>query len=173
MSQATTEPTVLGELDIQISDADIQDAMTRIPGYLDISVEDFQEVYRLAFAHAMERMLQDSSAEQIMLPTITALGPGDSLELAANRMAKESASLAVVVDTAGKVIGVVTESDFLGVLDSEGLMGLLAGELQRTADLRERLARLRCADIMSAPAITIHRRASARQMLQTFKTSHR
>jgi CBS-domain-containing membrane protein len=44
----------IGEL--ELSDEDILDAMQHIPGYLDISTEDFRIIYHLALQHALERL---------------------------------------------------------------------------------------------------------------------
>jgi len=40
----------------ELSDEDILDAMQHIPGYLDISTEDFRIVYHLAWRHAVARL---------------------------------------------------------------------------------------------------------------------
>jgi CBS domain-containing membrane protein len=42
--------------ELELSDEDILDAMQHIPGYLDISTEDFRIIYHLAWQHAMERL---------------------------------------------------------------------------------------------------------------------
>ncbi|MDP1653510.1 MAG: hypothetical protein Q8L56_12395 [Rhodocyclaceae bacterium] len=42
--------------EIELSDEDILDAMQHIPGYLDISTEDFRIIYHLAWRHAMARL---------------------------------------------------------------------------------------------------------------------
>jgi CBS domain-containing membrane protein len=39
----------------ELTDADILDAMQHVPGYLDISTEDFRVIYHLAWRHAVER----------------------------------------------------------------------------------------------------------------------
>ncbi len=39
----------------EISDSDIYEAMEEIPGYLDITPEDFREIYRHAFQHAYQK----------------------------------------------------------------------------------------------------------------------
>lgn len=39
-----------------LSDEDILDAMQHIPGYIDISTEDFRVIYHLAWQHAMQRL---------------------------------------------------------------------------------------------------------------------
>lgn len=40
----------------ELTDEDIIDAMQHIPGYLDISTEDFRIIYHLAWHHAIERL---------------------------------------------------------------------------------------------------------------------
>ena len=42
--------------ELELSDEDILDAMQHIPGYLDISTEDFRIIYHLAWQHALERL---------------------------------------------------------------------------------------------------------------------
>lgn len=42
--------------ELELDDADILDAMTRLPGYVDISTEDFRALYHLAYRHATERL---------------------------------------------------------------------------------------------------------------------
>jgi len=42
--------------ELALSDDDILDAMQHIPGYLDISTEDFRIIYHLAWQHALERL---------------------------------------------------------------------------------------------------------------------
>ncbi|MHB1429302.1 MAG: hypothetical protein ACYC5U_03940 [Rhodocyclaceae bacterium] len=49
-------PIGLDSDEIELSDEDILDAMQHIPGYLDISTEDFRIIYHLAWQHAMERL---------------------------------------------------------------------------------------------------------------------
>lgn len=40
----------------ELTDDDILDAMQHVPGYLDISTEDFRVIYHLAWRHAMARL---------------------------------------------------------------------------------------------------------------------
>ncbi|WP_343031232.1 hypothetical protein [Thermochromatium tepidum] len=51
-------PSALDEL--ELSDADILEAMREIPGYLDISTDDFRAIYHLAYRRARERLLSGS-----------------------------------------------------------------------------------------------------------------
>jgi CBS-domain-containing membrane protein len=40
----------------ELTDEDIIDAMQHVPGYLDISTEDFRVIYHLAWRHAVDRL---------------------------------------------------------------------------------------------------------------------
>jgi hypothetical protein len=40
----------------ELTDEDIFDAMQHVPGYLDISTEDFRVIYHLAWQHAVARL---------------------------------------------------------------------------------------------------------------------
>jgi len=51
MTPAEPEP-----LELELSDEDILDALAHVPGYIDISTEDFRIVYHLAWRHAVERL---------------------------------------------------------------------------------------------------------------------
>ncbi len=52
--------TGVDDLDVghepELTDEDIIDAMGHIPGYLDITTEDFRIIYHLAWHHAMVRL---------------------------------------------------------------------------------------------------------------------
>ena len=40
----------------ELTDEDIVDAMQHVPGYIDISTEDFRIIYHLAWRHAVARL---------------------------------------------------------------------------------------------------------------------
>lgn len=54
----TTDDTgrIDAEHEPELTDADILDAMQHVPGYLDISTEDFRIIYHLAWRHALARL---------------------------------------------------------------------------------------------------------------------
>lgn len=56
-NQTPADPAAFdAEHEPELSDEDILDAMQQIPGYLDISTEDFRVIYHLAWRHAVERL---------------------------------------------------------------------------------------------------------------------
>lgn len=58
-TSAEESPAVLDlDHEPELTDEDILDAMAHIPGYLDISTEDFRVIYHLAWRHAIARLKQ-------------------------------------------------------------------------------------------------------------------
>ncbi len=60
----TTDPdhrAAVDQFELELTDEDIIDAMQHIPGYLDISTEDFRVIYHLAWRHALARLRGESS----------------------------------------------------------------------------------------------------------------
>ena len=63
-----------------ISDSDIYKAMEEIPGYLDITPEDFREIYRHAFQHAYQKQLTGRYAlEPECAGNADTTGPSDTV----------------------------------------------------------------------------------------------
>jgi CBS-domain-containing membrane protein len=52
----TQNVAIDAEHEPELTDEDILDAMQHIPGYLDISTEDFRVIYHLAWRHAVARL---------------------------------------------------------------------------------------------------------------------
>ncbi|WP_371322401.1 hypothetical protein VX159_08190 [Dechloromonas sp. ZY10] len=49
--------------ELELTDEDILDALTQIPGYIDISTEDFRTIYHLAWRHAVARLRAEQRGE--------------------------------------------------------------------------------------------------------------
>ncbi|MCE1240405.1 MAG: hypothetical protein LWW83_10835 [Azonexaceae bacterium] len=57
MTDDTIDPAAIdADHEPELSDEDILDAMQHMPGYIDISTEDFRLIYHLAWRHAMARL---------------------------------------------------------------------------------------------------------------------
>ena len=70
-----------GVPDLELSDEDILDALKRIPGYVDITTEDFKEVYALAHRHAEDRLLGALRAERLMHAGVAPLAPPATIRI--------------------------------------------------------------------------------------------
>ena len=98
---------------VEISEQDVIEAMKAIPGYLDITPGDFKEVYQAAYALAVKRLLTSLKAADIMTKPVQLVGQEMDLVQAAALLAEKMISGAPVVDHEGKIVGVVSEKDFL------------------------------------------------------------
>jgi len=72
----------------ELTDDDVYDAMGRLPRYLDITTNDFRALYRLAFAHAVERLVGGLSAKTLMRAELQTLLPEFTLGHAAQVMVR-------------------------------------------------------------------------------------
>ncbi len=156
---------------IDLKDEDIYEAMKSIPGYLDITPGDFKEVYRLAYRHALERLSRVVTAREVMTREVVAVGPDTPLAEVAAAMGKAGISGVPVIDSAGKVVGVISEKDFLthmGVTEPKNFMSLVASCLQSRGCVALPIKKQLAADIMTSPAVTVGLETSVREIAALF-----
>ena len=144
---------------LELSDEDIFDAMKQISGYLDITPGDFKEIYGIAFQHALNRITRAVEAKDVMNPDVVDVTPGTHLKEVAEIMGRHAISGVPVVDEDQKVVGVISEKDFLsqmGIQKNITFMSVVAecliGNGCMAVDIRGKSA----ADIMTSPAITVY-----------------
>jgi hypothetical protein len=53
--------------DLELSDADIRDALARVPGSIDLSTGDFAIVYHPAWRHAVARLRQQQAGAAALI----------------------------------------------------------------------------------------------------------
>ena len=143
---------------IDLKDEDIYEAMQGIPGYLDITPGDFKELYNLAYRHALERLSRAVTAAEIMTTDVVAVNPDTPVAEVAAAMGRRGVSGVPVVDAGQKVVGVISEKDFLtrmGVKDAKNFMSLVAGCLKTKGCVALPIKSALAADIMTSPAVTV------------------
>jgi CBS domain-containing membrane protein len=143
---------------IDFTEDDILEAMRAVPGYLDITPGDFKEVYRLAFQHALERLSRDVTAAEIMTTDVVTVNPDTPVAEVAAAMGRRGVSGLPVVDTEPKVVGIISEKDFLthmGVTEPKNFMSLVAGCLKTKGCVALPIKKVLAQDIMSSPAVTV------------------
>lgn len=155
---------------VELSDEDVLDAMRHIPGYLDISTEDFRAIYRLAHAHAMERMLTRISAAALMLTGIAPVRPAMPLGEAARQLLQQGLKSLPVVDEAQTVIGILTETDFLRCFGAGSALELLLRLEEALPATGRRCRETTVARTMTAPAVTVGQEARADEILRAFRS---
>lgn len=154
--------------ELELSAEDVLDAMQHIPGYIDISAEDFQEIYHLAHRHSLQRLFGNVNAGNLMRVGIEALPQDMMLDQAAASMARQGLKSLPVIDSNGRVAGMLTETDFLRRLKADTFMELL---LRLVADIdgfshccHETPVRV----AMTASPVTIEEHASFFQIIKAF-----
>jgi len=143
---------------MEIKEEDILEAMRAIPGYLDITPGDFKEVYRLAFQHALERLSRAVTAAEIMTTDVVAVMPDTPVAEVAAAMGRRGVSGVPVVDAEQKVVGVISEKDFLsrmGVVEPRNFMSLVANCLVTKGCVALPIKVALAGDLMSSPAVTV------------------
>ncbi len=155
--------------EVELTDEDVLDAMRQIPGYLDISTEDFRAIYHLAHTHALGRMFARIRAHDLMLSTPTALRAPMRLREAAEQLVAQGRKSLPVVDEQSTVVGILTETDILRCLGAASVLELLLGVTDRPYDMGARCDHATVAGTMSAPAVTVYEQARFDAMLQAFR----
>jgi len=142
---------------VDISDDDVMAAMKAMQGYIDITPADFREVYRVAYAMAQERMMTALKATDIMSAPVHVVRRDTDLIAAATLLAEKGIAGAPVTDPAGRIVGVISEKDFLrrmGAGRSGSFMQVVARCLGDTGCVATPMQNRTAGDIMTAPPIT-------------------
>ena len=156
---------------VELQDEDIYEAMKSIPGYLDITPGDFKEVYQLAYRHALERLSRAVTAREIMTREVVVVRPDTTLAEVAEIMGMKGISGVPVVDPNGKVVGVISEKDFLthmGVHEPKNFMSLVASCLKSKGCVALPIKKREAADLMSSPAVTVGPDTSVKEIAAIF-----
>ena len=158
MPDAHDKPEPTPTSGVELQEEDILEAMRAISGYLDITPGDFKEVYRLAFQHALERLSREVTAAEIMTTDVVTVTPDTPVAEVAAAMGRRGVSGVPVVDAAQKVVGVISEKDFLtrmGVQDAKNFMSLVADCLMTKGCVALPIKVALAGDIMNSPAVTV------------------
>lgn len=165
---ADSERDDLSEL--ELSDADIIDAMRAIDGYLDISTEDFRTIYHLAHRHALERVFNDIAAHALMRSGFTPLRAETTLDVAARALVTQGYKGLPVVDADRSVVGILTETDFLRRLESDSFLHLLPCIVEQPGAFAHRCHETPVREAMSAPVVSVAENAGFRDIVKAFHT---
>lgn len=142
---------------VDISEQDVFEAMKRIAGYIDITPSDFKEVYLTAYSLAMTRLCNSLTAANIMSKPVLSVEQEMALIDAAHLLAEKQISGGPVVDRNERVIGVVSEKDFLkemGFGETPSFMQIATHCLNSKSCMIGKLRNRTVGDIMTRPPIT-------------------
>jgi len=151
-----------------LADEDILEAMQQIPGYVDITTEDFREVYHLAHRHAVDRLLGGLRAATLMRTDLAPLAPDMPLDEAARALVRSGYKGLPVVDADRRVIGMLTETDFLRRLQADTFLELLLRLIEDPGGIRHRCHETPVSEAMTAAAVSVRADAGFRDMVKAF-----
>ena len=160
------------QVEIRVSDDDIYEAMKDIPGYLDITPKDFKEVYQLACQHTLNRITSSVQAKDIMTEQVFSVKPDTPLKEVAGLMGNQGVSGLPVVDEHRRVVGIISERDFLfnmGDSDTKNFMTVIANCLENKGCLAIPIRAQKAADIMTTPAISVKENATVLEINKVFQ----
>ncbi|MCG6552383.1 MAG: CBS domain-containing protein [Candidatus Magnetominusculus sp. LBB02] len=156
---------------VSINDDDIYEAMKSMEGYLDITPDDFKQVYIVAYKHAMGRLTQSVAVKELMTTDVASVKADTPLTDVADILAERSISGLPVVDDSGYPVGVISEKDFLshmGVDHAIAFMVVVAHSLHsKTCDIMK-IKGLAAKDIMTSPAVCISEDAPVHEAVALF-----
>jgi len=161
-----SDPNESAEIDL--NDEDIIDAMRHISGYLDISTEDFRDIYHLAHRHALGRIFESFRAKTLIRKDIEPLRPDMYLDEAAKVIIHSGLKGLPVVDDHGGVIGMLTETDYLKHLNADTFLELLLGMLGEDFELKHRCHVTHVSEAMTSPAVTVSLDAGFQEVIGAF-----
>ena len=144
-------------LSVEISEQDVIEAMKAIQGYIDITPGDFKEVYQVAYDLAIKRMLTALKASDLMTQPVQMVNQEMALVEAAAFLAEKQISGAPVIDQEGKIVGVVSEKDFLkemGFGATPSFMQIATHCLNNKSCMIGNLRNKTVGDIMTRPPVT-------------------
>ncbi|HQY28718.1 MAG TPA: CBS domain-containing protein [Burkholderiaceae bacterium] len=159
-----------GVPDLELSDEDILDALKRIPGYVDITTEDFREVYHLAHRHAIDRLVGQLRASSLMRVDLTPLRPDMPMDEAARTIVRIGYKALPVVDADGRVIGMLTETDFLRRLQVDTFLELLLRLLDDAGPMKHRCHETTVREAMTAPVVSVRPQARFGDLVTAFRS---
>ncbi len=155
--------------EIELSDTDILDAMRHIPGYLDITTEDFRLIYQLAHRHALGRVFDSMRARDLMLAGIEPLSPETRLDEAARFFVRQGLKTLPVVSADRHVLGVLTETDILRRLGAGSFLDLLLRLIEGEARIADDCHQTPVSAMVTAPAVTLALDAGFSAMVAAFR----
>ena len=157
---------------LEISDKDIYEAMKEIPGYLDITLGDFKELYELVYRHTLERISQSVKANDIMTREVVTVKQETPIKEAATIMAAQEVSGVPVIDKDSNVVGILSEKDFLSRMGGGGtktFMDVVAQCLEGKGCAALAIRAKKVKDIMTSPVVTVNENTSSLEIAGLLK----
>jgi len=164
------------ESPIDLSNDDIISAMRSMDGFIDISINDFKEIYEYAYNHALKRSLHAITAADLMTKDVFSVPSDATIQDVIQKMATKAVSGIPVLSNVDKtVVGVISEKDILfhlGKQNMGSLWQLLSLCFEKESCLDSSILDLTATALMSSPAITSKKETSAAEIIRIFRENN-
>ena len=158
---------------IELTREDFARALRERDTFLDITADDLMELNRVAERNARQRQREGTSVSRLMTSPVETIEAGRPLAEAAHLLVEHRISGLPVVDDQGRLIGLVTESDFLRAMGlpshqpHHSLWQTLESLFQHQDKVREPDGVV--ADLMVRDVVTVHPEQTLNEVLAVMK----
>lgn len=155
---------------------DFQKALKDINTFIDVRVEDLLMITKTAQKHAQLREAESSRVDQFMTSNVETVTPETGLREAAQLLLKLKISGLPVVNSENKLVGIVTEADFLSAMGipchhpAHSVWQTL--ETMFSTSPRNSILPSVVADIMSSQTVTTDLKSTLHDVIDTMKRHH-
>jgi CBS domain-containing membrane protein len=155
---------------------DFQNALREMDTYIDVNLEDLLKITKAAQKHAQLRQVEQLLVRDIMTTDVRTVSPEASIRDAAKMLLELRISGLPVVAQEGKLVGIVTEADFLSALGipchhpAHSIWQTL--ESMFSSQPEQSLVPKKVADIMSAQTVTITDDKTVNDVIEAMKRHH-
>lgn len=155
---------------------DFENALKDFNSYIDVTLEDLMRINQLAQKHAEFRNTEQLYVRDLMTRDVATVTAETSLRDAARMLLDLRISGLPVVDGANKLMGIVTEADFLSAMGvpchhpAHNVWQTLESMFSHQPKTMATPAKV--ADIMSREIITIHEDNNLHDIIDTMKHHH-
>jgi len=155
---------------VPFSDGDLNRALHEINTYIDVSIEDLNDIYARAMSFAHKRSLGDMLCRDMMTHRVVTVEFGDSLSDAWALMQQHNIKSLPVINKARRVIGIVTVGDFKKEAEKqpgETLEARLKALIKPTVGINSDKAEV-VGQLMVSPVITLPEDAPVAEAVAIF-----
>jgi CBS domain-containing protein len=155
---------------------DFQNALKEFDSYIDVTLEDLMQINQMAHKHAQLRQAEQLLVRDIMTTDVATASPDTSLRDAARILLELRISGLPVIDQNGKLVGIVTEADFLCAMGipchhpAHSVWQTLESMFMHPPGTRNKPTSV--ADIMAPQVITIAGDHTLHDAIDTMKKHH-
>jgi CBS domain-containing protein len=161
---------------LELQQEDFQNALKDIGSYIDVTTEDLVQINRIAKKYAQLRQAEQIFVRDLMSVDVVTVTPETSVRDAAQLLLERRISGLPVVDEEQKLIGIVTEADFLTAMGipchhpAHNLWQTLESMFQYQPQAVNKPNSV--AEIMVNQVITINENCTLHEVVDTMKHHH-